>query len=152
MGWFLTSVPSDLQKYPPTCLGQKMWYHCWFLSFLFLPHIQYSIKYLLFFFFLGPHLQHMELPRLGVDLDLQLPPYTTATARPDLNRTCNLCWSLQQCQILNPLSEAMVWTHILMDTSQVCKLLRHNGNSQALRSTHPTFLVVFAPPLPCRKL
>ena len=31
-------------------------------------------------FFLGPHLQHMEVPRLGVKLELQLPAYTTATA------------------------------------------------------------------------
>ena len=31
-----------------------------------------------FFFFLGPNPQHMELPRLGVKLELQLPAYTTA--------------------------------------------------------------------------
>ena len=33
-----------------------------------------------FFFFLGPCMQHMEIPRLGVELDLQLLAYTTATA------------------------------------------------------------------------
>ena len=27
----------------------------------------------LFFVFLGPHLWHMEVPRLGVELELQLP-------------------------------------------------------------------------------
>ena len=32
------------------------------------------------FCFLGPHLRHMEVPRLGVQLELQLPAYTTATA------------------------------------------------------------------------
>ena len=32
------------------------------------------------FFFLGSHLQHMEVPRLGVELELQLPAYATATA------------------------------------------------------------------------
>ena len=26
------------------------------------------------FFFLGPHLQHMEIPRLGTESELQLPP------------------------------------------------------------------------------
>ena len=31
------------------------------------------------FFFLGPHLQHMEVPRLGVKSELQLPAYTTAS-------------------------------------------------------------------------
>jgi len=37
---------------------------------------------LLFFFFLllGLHLQHMEVPRLGVESELQLLAYTTATA------------------------------------------------------------------------
>ena len=33
-----------------------------------------------FFVFLGLNSQHMEVPRLGVQLDLQLPAYTTATA------------------------------------------------------------------------
>ena len=31
-------------------------------------------------FFLGPHLQHMEVPRLGVKLDLQLPAYIWAVS------------------------------------------------------------------------
>ena len=36
-----------------------------------------------FFFFLGPHLWHMEVPRLGVESELQSLAYTTATAMPD---------------------------------------------------------------------
>ena len=36
-----------------------------------------------FFFFLGLHLQHMEVPRLQVKSELQLPAYTRATATPD---------------------------------------------------------------------
>ena len=46
----------------------------------------------LFFFlcFLGPQPQHMEVPRLGVKLELQLPAYTTATAISDLSRVCDL--------------------------------------------------------------
>ena len=35
------------------------------------------------FFFLGPHLRHTEVPRLGVGSELQLPAYTTATATLD---------------------------------------------------------------------
>ena len=31
----------------------------------------------------GPHPQHMEVPRLGAELKLRLPAYTTATAAPD---------------------------------------------------------------------
>ena len=34
----------------------------------------------LFFVFLGPHLQHMEVPGLGVELELQLLAYPPATA------------------------------------------------------------------------
>ena len=33
------------------------------------------------FFFKGPHPQHMEIPRLGVESELQLPAYTTNTAK-----------------------------------------------------------------------
>ena len=32
-----------------------------------------------FLFFLRPHLRHMEVPRLGVNKEPQLPAYTTAT-------------------------------------------------------------------------
>ena len=38
-----------------------------------------------FFVFVGPHLRHMEVPRLGVELELQLLAYATATAMPDLS-------------------------------------------------------------------
>ena len=69
-----------------------------------------------FFFFLGLHLQHMEVPRLGTELELQLPAYTTAMATPDPSRICNLRLSLWQPQIFNPLSEARDWTHILIET------------------------------------
>ena len=34
-------------------------------------------------FFLGPHLQHMEVPRLEVELELYLLAYATATAMRD---------------------------------------------------------------------
>ena len=55
-------------------------------------------------------------PGLGVEVELQLPVYTTATATQDLSHTCDLCRSSQQCGILNPLSEAMGRTCILRDT------------------------------------
>ena len=72
-----------------------------------------------FILFLGPHPQHMEVPRLGVELELLQLAYTTATATQDLSHVCNLHQSSQQCQILNPLSKAMDQTRILTDTSQV---------------------------------
>ena len=82
-----------------------------------------------FFFFLRWHLWHMEVPRLGVKSELQLPAYTTATATRDLSHISNLCCSLWQCQIFNPLSEARDRTHILMDTMCVLNLLSHKKTS-----------------------
>ena len=73
----------------------------------------------IFAFFLGLHSRHMEVPSLGVELELQLPAYTTATATRDPSHICDLHHSSQQCQILSPQSEARDWTCILMDTSRV---------------------------------
>ena len=49
---------------------------------------------------------HMEVPRLRVESELQLPAYATATAVPDLSHICDLHHSPGQCQILNPVSKA----------------------------------------------
>ena len=48
----------------------------------------------------------MEIPRLGVEWELQLPAYTTATAMLDLNGICDLHHSSGQRWIPNPLSKA----------------------------------------------
>ena len=61
----------------------------------------------------------MEDPRLGVESELQLPTYATATAMQDLSRACDLHHSSRQHWILNPLSKARDWTCGLMDTSQI---------------------------------
>ena len=58
----------------------------------------------------------MEVPRLGVELELQLPTYATATATPDLSHICDLYHSSQQRWTLNSLSRARDQTHLLMDT------------------------------------
>ena len=74
----------------------------------------------------------MEVSRLGVESELQLPADTTAKARQDLNHIYKLQHSWQQCRILNPLSKARNWTCILMDSSWVLNPLSHSGNSQIL--------------------
>ena len=61
----------------------------------------------------------MEVPRLGVESELQLQAYTTATATPDPSHICDLHHSLQQHGILNRLSKARDGTHILVDPSRV---------------------------------
>ena len=50
--------------------------------------------------FLGLCPEQMEVPRLGVELELQLPAYTTAAAMPDLSRICDLNHSSWEHQIL----------------------------------------------------
>ena len=91
-----------------------------FLSFL--PSFHPS------FLFTAPP-AHMEVPRLGVELALQLPACTTATATPDPNCICDLCRSLWQCQILNPLSEARDQTASSRTLGCVLNPLSHNGSS-----------------------
>ena len=80
-----------------------------------------------FLTFLGLHLQLAEVPRLGVESELQLPAYATATATPDPSCICDLRHSSQQCLILNPLSEARDQALILMDTSPVLNQLLTSG-------------------------
>ena len=57
----------------------------------------------------------MEVPRLGVESDLQLLTYTKAMA--DQSQACNLHFISWQRWILNPLSSTRDQTRILMDTS-----------------------------------
>ena len=76
------------------------------------------------FYFLWPHLRHMEVPRVGIGLELQLPAYITATATPDLSCISDLYHGLQQCWILNSLNKARDQTHILREI-----MLSHSGNS-----------------------
>ena len=56
------------------------------------------------FVFLPRYLQYMEILRLEVKSEVQMPVYTTATATPDWSCIFDLCCGLWQCQILNPLS------------------------------------------------
>ena len=59
----------------------------------------------IFVLFLGPHPQHIEVPRLGLKSELQLPVYATATRDP--SDICDLYTTAhRQHQILNMLSEA----------------------------------------------
>ena len=70
----------------------------------------------IYFFFLQPHMWHMEVPRLEVKSELQLPlAYATGTTpdTPDPSHLCDLCCSLR---IFNPLSEARDQTGNLRDT------------------------------------
>ena len=71
----------------------------YFLSSYPLPNRINILFILLFaFFFLGLHPGHMKVPRLGVELELQLPAYTIAAATQDLSCVCDVNHSSQQCR------------------------------------------------------
>ena len=70
----------------------------------------------------------MEVPELGVKLELHLLAYTTVTAMRDPSCVCDLLGTLRQDQILNTVRETRDQTCTVMDTSQVLNLLSHSGN------------------------
>ena len=72
----------------------------WFLTFLLL-------------------MWYMEVPRLGVETELQLQVYTTATAMQDLSHVFDLYQNSWQYWILNPLSKARDRTCNLMVPSWI---------------------------------
>ena len=88
------------------------------------------VQYHFCFFLLRPHLQHMEVPRLRVRLQLQPLAYATAIAMPVPSLICDLHHSSQQLQILNPLNKVRDETCVLTDGSQICFLLNHDRNTQ----------------------
>ena len=70
-----------------------------------------------FFSFLGPHLWHVEVSRLGVQSELQLPAYTPATATRDPSGVCHLHHSSWQRWILN-------WARPGIEPATLCFLVR----------------------------
>ena len=64
------------------------------------------------------HLWHKEIPRLGIELELELLAYTTVTATRNPSHICDhpMTW---KHQILKPITKARDRTRILMDTSWV---------------------------------
>ena len=93
---------------------------CYFI-YLFVCLCFLFVCFVLFLsFILGPNPRHMEVPRLGVKSERQLPAYTTATATPDPSRFCDLQPQLPGTQISNSLGKAKDRTLILTDASQIC--------------------------------
>ena len=61
----------------------------------------------------------MGVPRLGVELELQMQAYTTTQATPDLSYVCHLHHRPLQCWLLNLTSEARDRTRVLIDANQI---------------------------------
>ena len=71
---------------------------CLFLCFCFVFVFVFVFVFCLLFClvlicFLEPHMQHMEVPGLGVKPEFQPPAYITATATLGLSHVCNLHYS-----------------------------------------------------------
>ena len=81
----------------------------------------HSLNCFFFFFFrfLGLHSQHVEVPRLGVELELLLPAHAIVTATWDPSHVCDRHHNSWQCQIPNSLSEARDRTCNLMVPSRI---------------------------------
>ena len=88
-----------------------------------------SIPFHFYFFgFLGPHLQHMEVPRLGAESQLEPPTYATATATPGLSHVCDLHHSSRQHCVLNSLTKARDLSHSLRSSPIVhARQIRFHG-------------------------
>ena len=71
-----------------------------------------------------------RFPRLGVESELLLPAYTTATATWDPSPVCDLHHSSRQCWIPNPQSKAGDQTCNLMVPSQICFHCATTGTPQ----------------------
>ena len=84
----------------------------------------------------------MEIPSLGVELELQQLAYVPATAMLDLSRVCDLHHSSRQHWMFNPLSEARDQTRILMLDSF---LQRHSGNPLLFFQQRPEHVEVPGP-------
>ena len=114
------NIHSFIQENTFECLGHMVSNKSSFTTFLSSRFLNFLFNFNFFsFVFLGLHLWHMEVPRVGVKSELYLLAYATATAMPDPSCVCNLHHSSWQCQILNRLSEARDRTCVLMDTSLV---------------------------------
>ena len=80
----------------------------------------------IYLFILQLHLQHMEVPRLGVKSELQLLAYTTVTATPDPSRICDLHCSSDNTRSLTEWQQGLN-----PDPHRYCRvlnLLSHNQN------------------------
>ena len=102
----------------------------------------------IFFFFLGLQLWHMEFPQPVVESELQLPAYTTAPATQDLSHICNLHHSPWHHQILNASSKARDRTGNLMVPSWIHFRCTTVGTPDVMFSCDAV-LTGLVPSLPC---
>jgi len=135
-------MPQVWTKNPPKLKTELLYYPAIPLLDIYPKKIKPPVLFFFFFCllsFLGLPPWHMEVPRLGVKLELLLPAYTRATAMPDLSHVCDLHHSSWYHRILNPLSKARDRTLNLMYALDSFPLRhdRNSENSNLKRYVHP---------------
>ena len=95
----------------------QVWTCCIVPPQVFYECVLTNVFSFLFFFFIGLPSWYMEVPRVVVKLELQMPAYSTAIVRWDPSWFCDLHHSSQHHRILNPLRKARNWTCVLMNHS-----------------------------------
>ena len=88
---------------------------------------QSSFSFFKFNVFLGSRVCRTEGPRLGLNRSYSCHSHSNAVP----SGICDLCRSLQQHQILNPLSEARAKARAPWRLCRVLDPLSHNGNSSS---------------------
>ena len=102
-------------------------------------HLPQSHYYYFYFCFLGLHSRHMDVPRPGVESELQVPTYITATAQQQIQAaSVTYTTAHGSARSLIQLSKARDQTSVLMDTSWVCYQQSQDGNSTILTSKYQT--------------
>ena len=109
--------PGHLERTRPSCPHKACGWAGWRPQGI-ADRVYFLSSSFFFFCFLGPNPRHTEVPRLGLESELQLSAYTTAVVTQDPSSICDL-HSSQRCRIPNPLSEARDQTRNLVDTSQI---------------------------------
>ena len=122
----------------------------------------YGLPVLLFFLLLGPHMQHLEVPRLWVEQELHLLAYTKPQQHRILATSVTYTAVHSNAGLFVPLSKAKDESCVLMDTSQVryhsamvgtptCTFCLHTpaflfpGLPQSLSSSCSSFSLLHAP-------
>ena len=84
---------------------------------------------IMFVFISELQVQHMEVPRLGVKLELQLPAHTTATATLDLNCICHYATACENAGSLTHWARQGTEPSSSWVLFWVLNLLSYKGNS-----------------------
>ena len=75
------------------------------IKYILVRYPRRELHFFFFFGFLGLHLWHMEVHKLGVESELQLPAYATAIATPNMSRNYYLYHGSWHRWIPNPLTK-----------------------------------------------